>query len=83
MDQIIQLFNSPISTGVAVLVAYISLCRGLRYWRRDKKHAEYPYKTREDFKNMTAEDAFQIMQYVQSLEFPLISAKALGFALFK
>lgn len=83
MNQLAQIFSSQASTGLVVLVAYVSLSRGFRYWRRDKKHAQYPYKTREDFKDMTAEDAFKIMQYVQSLEFPLISTKALAFALFR
>ncbi|KAJ4361160.1 hypothetical protein N0V95_002129 [Ascochyta clinopodiicola] len=42
-----------------------------------------PYKVREDFRKMTAEDAWQITKYVQSLEFPWLSKKALSFALFK
>jgi hypothetical protein len=83
MEQITQTLGSRTTTGLAVFVTYITLCRGLRYLRRDRKHAQSPYKTREDFKNMTAEDAFQIVNYVQGREFPWISAKALGFALFK
>jgi hypothetical protein len=71
------------TTGLAILVAYIALCRSLRYRRRDQKHAEYPYKTREDFKKMTAEHAWEITKYVQGLEFPWTSGKALAFALFK
>ena len=51
--------------------------------RRDRKHAQLPYKTREVFKNMTAEDAFEVVRYVQGLEFPFLAEKALAFALFK
>jgi hypothetical protein len=83
MDQITETLGSRTATGVAVLVAYVTLCRSLRFWRRDTKHAQSPYQTRDDYKKMTAEDAFQIVQYVQGQEFPFISAKALGFALFK
>ncbi|KAF2131317.1 hypothetical protein P153DRAFT_355128 [Dothidotthia symphoricarpi CBS 119687] len=71
------------TTCLGALVCYVALCRGLRYLRRDRKHAQLPYKTREDFQKMTAEDAWQIIRYVQSLEFPWMSGKALAFALFK
>jgi hypothetical protein len=83
MDPIAKLLTSRTTTALAVFVAYVSLCRALRFLRRDRKHAQSPYKTREDFKKMTAEDAFQIVNYVQGREFPFISSKALSFALFK
>lgn len=65
------------------LTCYIALCRGLRYLRRDRKHAQYPYKTREDFSNMTSEHAWEITKYIMSLEFPFVTEKALQFALFR
>lgn len=68
---------------VGVVVCYVALCRALRCLRRDQQHSQMPYKTREDFKKMTAEDAWQIIKYVQSLEFPWMTKKALSFALFK
>lgn len=83
MDQITQSLGSTTATGLAVFVGYATLCRSLRYLRKNQKHAQTPYKTREDFKNMTAEDAFQIAKYVQTLEFPFTTVKALSFALFK
>jgi hypothetical protein len=83
MDQVTHMFGLHASTGLAVLVAYVTFCRGCRFWRRDRKHAQYPYKTREDFKDMTAEHAFEIVKYVQGLEFPFIAGKALAFALFR
>jgi hypothetical protein len=80
---VINMLGLHVSTGLAALVAYVTLCRGFRYWRRDQKHVQFSYKTREDFKKMTAEDAFQIMKYVYSLEFPFVAGKALAFALFR
>ena len=68
---------------VAVIFAYVILCRGLRYVRRNRKHAQYSYKTREDLATMTTQHAWEITKYVMSLEFPLISQTALQFALFK
>ncbi|KAJ4367692.1 hypothetical protein N0V83_007277 [Neocucurbitaria cava] len=83
MAQIQHKLGSRATTGLGVLVCYIALCRGLRYLRRDTKHTQLPYKTREDFMKMTAEDAWEIVRYVQSLEFPWMTGKALSFALFK
>jgi hypothetical protein len=83
MDHIAETLRSPTAVGLAALVVWVSLCRGMRFLRRDTKHAEYLYKTREDYKKMTAEDAFEIVKYVQSLEFPFITGKALAFALFR
>ncbi|KAL6704785.1 hypothetical protein ACN47E_007589 [Coniothyrium glycines] len=75
---------SPAATvAVAVFACYVSLCRGLRYLRRDDRHAQSPYQTREDFRNMTGEDAWTIVKYVQGLEFPWMTGKALSFALFR
>lgn len=68
---------------VGVFAGYVALCKGLRYLRRDQQHSQRPYKTREDFQKMTAEDAWQIIKYVLSLEFPFTAKKALEFALFK
>ncbi|KAH5077135.1 hypothetical protein HBI73_177100 [Parastagonospora nodorum] len=83
MDLLTQNAGLVAPTGVAVLVAYVTLCRGFRFLRRDMKHAHYPYETREEFKNMTAEHAYEIVQYVQGLEFPFIATKVLAFALFR
>jgi hypothetical protein len=70
-------------TGFAVLTGYLLFIRKLRYLRRDRKHAEYPYRTREDFSRMTADHAQEIVRYCMALEFPYLSEKALSFALFK
>ena len=78
-----QIIGPRTATGLAVLAGYLVLVRKLRNLRRHRKHAEYPYKTREDFSKMTAEDACAIVVYCMTLEFPFTSEKALQFALFK
>ncbi|KAF2637956.1 hypothetical protein P280DRAFT_456668 [Massarina eburnea CBS 473.64] len=70
--------------GILALVGgYLVLCKALRYRRRNAQHAKFPYKNPEDFSKMTAEDAFEIVRYVMSLEFPFTGTKALEFALFR
>lgn len=62
---------------------YLAYCSFFRFSRRNKKHALFPYPTRESFAKMTSEDAFQIVQYITTLEFPDLCEKALEFALFR
>lgn len=83
MNFIVNTLGPRTTAGLAIFATYVAVCRGLRYRRRDKKHAQYPYKTQEDYSKMTGEDAFEIIEYVQGLEFPWLSEKALAFALFK
>jgi hypothetical protein len=78
-----KLFASRTSTTLTVLAIYIAACRGMRFLRRDKKHAQYPYKTIEDFSKMTTEHAWEINRYVMTLEFPFLTEKAIQFALFR
>jgi len=78
-----DILSSRAAIAVATIAGYIALCWSLRYSRRDSEQARRPYKTREDFKMMTAEEAWDIIILVQSCEFPWISKKALSFALFK
>ncbi|KAJ8117597.1 hypothetical protein OPT61_g1236 [Boeremia exigua] len=75
--------NLRIALIVAAAAGYVALCRLLRYARRNKEHSRRPYQTREDFKKMTGEDAWQIVNYVQSCEFPWSTRMALSFALFR
>lgn len=83
METLMETVGFRTTAGLALVVAYVALCKGLRYRRRDKKHAQSPFKTREDFKRMTGEDAWKIVEYVQAIEFPFTSKLALQFALFK
>jgi hypothetical protein len=83
LDAMASLLTKKMTVIIGVLACYIALCRSLRYLRRNTRHASSPYKTREDFKKMTAEDAFEIAYYVQGLEFPWKTGKALSFVLFR
>ncbi|KAF2463132.1 uncharacterized protein BDR25DRAFT_298370 [Lindgomyces ingoldianus] len=71
------------TAGLVSFASYLLFCRSLRYLRRDKRHRDYPYKTREDFSRMTTQHAFEICKYCISLEFPFTIEKALQFALFR
>lgn len=83
MLSLVYNLSLPTKIGLGLFVCYVVSCRRLRYLRRDYRYAQSPYKTRDDFKKMTAEDAWAIVQYVQALEFPWMTTKALSFALFR
>jgi len=70
------------SLPLAVL-AYLVLCRLLRYAWMNRKHAQYAYKNRASFAKMTMTDAQDIQWYLYQLEFPFTTQKALEFALFR
>jgi hypothetical protein len=84
---VLDAMASPLATKtmvfIGVLVCYIALRRSLRYLRRNTRHASSPYRTREDFKKMTAEHVFERAYYVQGLEFPWTTGKTLSFVLFR
>jgi len=63
--------------------AYITLCQLLRYRTRDAIQSKYPYKTRQSFKSMTTQHAFEIQKAIFATEFPFMTEKALQFALFR
>jgi hypothetical protein len=69
--------------GLGAGLAYLALVRALRYRKRDSVARKYPYKTRKDFKNMTADDAQAIVRLVFETEFPFLAEKSLQFALFR
>lgn len=75
--------SSWISLSVAAIAGYVAFCRLLRYRRRDAEHARRSYQNVEDFQKMSAEEAWEIIFYVTSCEFPWTAKKALSFALFK
>lgn len=80
-------FDVVLSSRAAVIVgavaAYVATCRMLRYARRDREHSRRSYHDVESFQKMSATEAQEIVEYVISCEFPLLSEKALSFALFK
>src|SRR5215469_4278399 len=65
------------------ILAYLLLCRLLRYAWMYRKHAQYPYKDRASFAKMTMTDAQEIQWYLLKLEFPFTTQKSLEFALFR
>jgi hypothetical protein len=70
--------------GIALLsAAYLTACQLLRYRFRDGIKSNYPYKTRESLKSMTAQHAYEIHRAVFVTEFPFMFEKALQFALFR
>ena len=69
--------------AIYATVGWLALVRMLRYRRVNKMQRKYPYKTRADFKNMTAADATQIQLSIFEVEFPFTAEKALQFALFR
>ncbi|KAF2272556.1 uncharacterized protein EI97DRAFT_426019 [Westerdykella ornata] len=82
-DKLLNAVSTKAGVAVGVITVYISLCRALRFRRRDQEYAKYPYKTREDMAKMTTEHAWEIVRYITTLEFPLMAEKALQFALFR
>lgn len=77
------LLTSRTSIIVGGVAAYITLCRLLRYARRDREHSQRSYHDVDSFQKMSGEDAWKIIKYVTSCEFPFTAEKALSFALFK
>ncbi|KAK7606023.1 hypothetical protein JOL62DRAFT_560556 [Phyllosticta paracitricarpa] len=73
----------PGSAAGGAFVCYLVLCRALRFRRTRKKLASYPYRTRADYRHMTAQHAFEIHKYLFELEFPLLANRSLEFALFR
>ena len=69
--------------GLGAGLSYMALVRLLRYHKRNSVARKYPYKTRDDFGKMTADDAQAILKLVFEVEFPFLAEKALQFALFR
>jgi hypothetical protein len=69
--------------GLGAGLGYLALVRLLRYRKRNSVARKFPYKTRADFKNMTADDAQAIVKLVFEVEFPFLAEKSLQFALFR
>ena len=63
--------SPQVAITVAVVAGYVALCRALRYAKRDKEHAQRPYNSRDDFKKMSAEEAWQIIQVCAEPGVPL------------
>lgn len=68
---------------VTFSVAYLLLCRLLRFKRMRSMHQRFSYPSRDSLTAMTNEDAQKIQLYLAELEFPVMFSISLGFALFK
>lgn len=65
------------------LAGYLLLCRLLRYRALRQIQDRFPTDTRDDLKQMTTKDAWEIQRWLFATEFPFTSEKALSFALFR
>ncbi|KAF1814269.1 hypothetical protein P152DRAFT_465172 [Eremomyces bilateralis CBS 781.70] len=85
-SQLLQLpwgtYLAPRNVAVAS-IAYLLLVRLLRYRRRDKIHAKFPFPTRDSLSRMTTLQAWEINKMLGEYEFPFMGQKALQFALFR
>lgn len=68
---------------VPAVVAYLGLCRALRFRRERALRRRFGYPDRASLARMTAEEAQQIVHFLSSWEFPLFNFLALEFGLFK
>lgn len=70
---------------VAVLwmVIHVIVQQRLRYARMRYLMRKYPFKTRESYRFMTDQQAFEIQKAILQLEFPFMALKSLQFALFR
>ncbi|XXH05333.1 hypothetical protein Hte_011758 [Hypoxylon texense] len=64
-------------------LAYLGLCRTLRFRREHALRRKFGYPDRASLARMTTEDAQQIIHFLSSWEFPLFNFLALEFGLFK
>ncbi|KAF2003371.1 hypothetical protein P154DRAFT_105073 [Amniculicola lignicola CBS 123094] len=64
-------------------LCYVLGCSVLRFRIRNSNHARRPYQSRPSFRHMTTHEAWEIVQYLITQEFPFTVAKALQFALFR
>lgn len=73
--------------GLAVaflwMVIHVIVQQRLRYARMRYLMRKYPFKTRESYRFMTDQQAFEIQKAILQLEFPFMALKSLQFALFR
>lgn len=62
---------------LAVLIVYPWLQQYLRYQRLNKMKKKYGYKTRESLAKMTDTEAWEIMNFLAELEFPMMFHKGI------
>lgn len=65
------------------MVIHVIVQQRLRYARMRYLMRKYPFKTRESYRFMTDQQAFEIQKAILQLEFPFMALKSLQFALFR
>ena len=65
------------------MVIHVIVQQRLRYARVRYLMRKYPFKTRESYRFMTDQQAFEIQKAILQLEFPFMALKSLQFALFR
>lgn len=69
--------------AILLMVIHIIVQQRLRYARMRYLMRKYPFKTRESYRFMTDQQAFEIQKAILQLEFPFMALKSLQFALFR
>ncbi|KUL87981.1 hypothetical protein ZTR_03962 [Talaromyces verruculosus] len=65
------------------MVIQVIVQQRLRYARMRYLMRKYPFKTRESYRFMTDQQAFEIQKAILQLEFPFMALKSLQFAVFR
>ncbi|KAI1652962.1 hypothetical protein F4813DRAFT_383571 [Daldinia decipiens] len=65
------------------VLAYVGLCRALRYRREHALRRKLGYTDRSSFSRMTAVEAQQVVKFMATWEMPLLHFLSLEFGLFK
>lgn len=73
----------PLLSAAGVTLAYILLCRSLRFRRINALKRRMGYATPKSMQQMTNVEAQTIIQQMAELEFPTMFKESLSFALFK
>ena len=65
------------------IIIYVIVQQRLRYARMRYLMRKYPFRSRESYRFMTDQQAFEIQKTILQLEFPFMALKSLQFALFR
>ncbi|KAK4897311.1 hypothetical protein LTR27_004831 [Elasticomyces elasticus] len=76
-----DVFAHSSATLLGAAILYLALVRTLRYNRSNAVKREY--STRENYRNMTLEQAWMIQSRLVEVEFPTVFSSSIFFALFK
>jgi len=72
-----------IGLGVLIILLYLFIVRRLRYQRVDAIKRKHGMLSRENFRNLTADQAQDVLKELVEMEFPQLFGFSTVFALFK